>query len=85
MSPISLSHTIKRSKNLGAKYITAEGLGYGTCKNNLNIIDHNTHPIHNNAKDLNYQKVWFWKIINDKKTLPDSDQFRSNVQNTKKL
>lgn len=85
MTPLSLSHTIKRSKNLGAKYITAEGLGYGTYKNNLNIIDRNTDLIHHNSKDINYQKVWFWKINNDKKALSDSNQFRSNVQNTKKV
>lgn len=85
MTPLSLSHTIKRSKNLGAKYITAEGLGYGTYKNNLNIIDRNTDLIHHNEKNINYQRVWFWKIINDKKALPDSNYFRSNVKNTKKV
>ena len=85
MAPLSLSHTIKRSKNLGAKYITAESLGDGTYKNNLNIIDRNTDLIHHNSKDMNYQKVWFWKIINDKKALPDSNQFRSIQQNRKKI
>lgn len=63
----------------------AEGLGYGTYKNNLNIIDRNTDLIHHNEKNKNYQRVWFWKIVYDKKTLPDSNQFRSNVQNTKKV
>ena len=83
MNPLSLSHTIKRSKNLGAKYITAEGLGCGTYKDNLNIIERNTDLLHHNSKAINYQKVWCRKIINDKKVLPDSNQFSSIVQNTK--
>jgi hypothetical protein len=85
MTPLSLSHTIKRSKNLGAKYITAEGLGYGTYKNNLNIIDRNTDLIHHNEKNINYQKVWFWKINNVKNSLTESNQFNSNVKSKKRV
>jgi hypothetical protein len=85
MTPLSLSHTIKRSKNLGAKYITAEGLGYGTYKNNLNIIDRNTDLIHHNEKNINYQKVWFWKINNVKNSLTESNQFYSNVKSKKRV
>jgi hypothetical protein len=85
MTPLSLSHTIKRSKNLGAKYITAEGLGYGTYKNNLNIIDRNTDLIHHDEKNINYQKVWFWKINNVKNSLTESNQFYSNVKSKKRV
>jgi len=80
MTPLSLSYTIKRSKDLGAKYITAEGLGYGTYKDNLNIIDRNTDLIHHNLENKKYQRVYIWKFVNDKKTLDNSDYFYSKVK-----
>lgn len=83
MTPLSLSHTIKKAKDLGAKYITAEGLGYGAYKNNLNIINRNTDVIHHNSKNLKYQRVWFWKIINNEKTLTESNHFYLKVKSKK--
>ena len=87
MTPFSLSFTLKRSKELGAEYILAEGLGYNAHKNNLNIIALNTELIHNTSLDNNYQKVWIWKITNNKaKTSTDfnsvesSSGFRLNKQ-----
>ena len=65
MAPLSLSFTIRRSRDLSAKYITAEGLGDDAYKNNLNIINRNTVLIHNGVLKHNYQKVWLWKIKNE--------------------
>ncbi len=65
MSPLALSFTIRRFRNLGAKHISAEGLGYPTYKNNLKVINRNTVLVHNVSTKNNYQKVWVWKINND--------------------
>jgi hypothetical protein len=62
MTPLSLAFTIRRVKEMGCQYITAEGLGYGTYKNNLKIIQRNTVLIHNNYKKNEYQKIWVSKI-----------------------
>lgn len=83
MTPLSLSHSIKRSKNLGAKYITAEGLGYGAYQNNLSIIDRNANLIHHNINNSKFQKVWFWEISNDKKSLDESNHYHFNIKSKK--
>jgi hypothetical protein len=84
MSPLALSFTIKRTKNLGAKYISAEGLGYATYKNNLKIINQNTVLVHNVLTKSNYQKVWVWKIKNSENK--DSDFFgKSTLSSFKKI
>ncbi len=64
MTPFSLSFSIRRSKELGAKYITAEGLGHANYKNNLNLIFNNANVIHNSSINNRYQSIWFWKLKN---------------------
>ena len=84
MSPLALSFTIKRCKNLGAKHILAEGLGYDTYKNNLKIINQNTVLVHNVLTKSNYQKVWVWKIKNSENK--NSDFFdKSTLSSFKKI
>jgi len=70
MTPFSLSFSIKRSKEIGAQYITAEGLGHANYINNLNIIIKNTDLIHNNPINNRYQSVWFWKLKDHVTTIP---------------
>jgi hypothetical protein len=62
MTPLSLRFSIRRFTDLGAKFVTAEGLGYSTNpKNTFSIID-NCSVIHNGTINRNYQKIWLWKI-----------------------
>ena len=84
MSPLSLSLTIKRFRDLGAENILAEGLGYNTYKNNLKIIQRNTVLIHNVLTKNNYQKVWVWKIKNSKNEDADFFDFSNSSVNSKK-
>jgi hypothetical protein len=69
MTPFSLSFSIKRAKELGAKYLTAESLGFANFENNLNIIFKNTDLIHNSPINNRYQSVWFWKLKDSNSTL----------------
>ena len=82
MTPFSLAFTIKRSKNIGAEYILAEGLGYGKYQNNINIINKNSVLIHYNSLKSSYQKVWIWKI--DYKDKLDNADFLKSTPKSKK-
>lgn len=62
MTPLSLQFSIRRFTSLGAKFITAEGLGYSTNPKNINTIIDNCSLIHNGSINRNYQKIWLWKI-----------------------
>ena len=84
MTPFSLAFTVKRSKNIGAEFILAEGLGYGKYKNNMAIINKNSVLIHNNSLKTNYQKVWIWKIDYKEKILLDNTDFLESTPKTKK-
>lgn len=71
MTPLSLRFSIQRFKSLGAKFITAEGLGYSTNPKNIFSIIDNCSIIHNGTINRNYQKIWLWKInkTEDKKVI----------------
>lgn len=85
MSPLSLSFTIKRFRDLGVENILAEGLGYHTYRNNLRIIERNTVLIHNVLTKNNYQKVWVWKIKNSENKDVDFFDFSNPSVNSKKF
>ncbi len=84
MTPLSLSFTMKKSLNLGAEYAMAEGLGYGTYKNNLSIVNRNTDLIHNVSTRSNYQKVWVWKIKNNQHKVTDFFESANAFPNSNK-
>ena len=84
MSPLSLSFTIKRFRDLGAEHLLAEGLGYATYKNNLGIINRNTVLMHNALTKNNYQKVWVWKIKNNENKDVDFFDFSNASVSSKK-
>lgn len=88
MSPLALNFTIKRIKDLGAEYITAEGLGSKNFVSNFNIISENTKLVHharqdNTNKENNHIPVWIWKIINKGVNIPTDFDLTYFITKTK--
>lgn len=88
LSPLALNFTIKRIKDPGAEYITAEGLGSKNFLSNFNIISENTKLVHharqdNTNKENNHISVRVWKIINKGVNIPNDFDLTYSITKTK--
>lgn len=83
MTPISLRFSLRRLTSLGAKFITAEGLGFSAYPKNIYTIVDNCSLIHNGTININSQKIWLWKInkTEDKKVIDVFDSYNDDTSN----